>query len=324
MRHLKIQRSPVCFKDSVDLMIGYVRHQMAQQAADKLLYFHNFNHVQGVRRRAELLFDVVRPHWQAELNQLHDPLDLERMRHLLSLAAIAHDLIQDFLPLEPWQARRRAKGVSEQATIETLLTAIAELNADLQREQPHNPDLQFSPADCDVLAEAITATICEFDPRDQAIFQPYLYSDQEKSPIAIILALADIGALGMEGIAAFRQEGREIFLEENPDFVPLVLHPEELAQYPATTAETLRQTLLSRARFQIGFAQGRCNRLQIETRDLPRQAHHTVRTEVFAYANAATLNELRATTPTAEETSLKELLTFFQFDQVSALFGQPV
>ncbi|NJN73259.1 MAG: hypothetical protein HC799_10875, partial [Limnothrix sp. RL_2_0] len=310
MSHLKIQRSPKCFRDSVDLMMGYVRHQIEQEAADKLLYFHNYHHVSGVRRRAELIFDAVRPHWQAELNQLHDPLDLDRMRDLLNLAALAHDLVQDFLPFKPWAARRREMGASEHATIDKLLGAIAELNRDLAEQQPDNLDIQFSPADCDIIQEAIAATICDFDPGDRAIFQPYLYTDAEKSPVAIILSLADIGAICIEGIPAFRQEGREIFLEENPDFVPLVLHPEELAQYSPTKHEELRRNLLSRAQFQIGFAQGRFNRLQVETRDLPVQSLPTLYNEVFAYANDDTMAELKATTPTDPDTSLNELLAF--------------
>ncbi|OKH12930.1 hypothetical protein NIES208_15570 [[Limnothrix rosea] IAM M-220] len=320
MTHLKIQRSPQCFKDSVELMMGYVRHQMEQETADKLLYFHNFAHVQGVKARAELIFDAVRPHWQAELNQRHDPLDLERMRNLLGLAAIAHDMVQDFLPAQPWTARRREQGVSEHATIEKLLGAIAELNADLAAQQPDKPDLQFSDADCEVLQEAIAATICDFDPSDRAIFQPYLYTDEEKSNVAIILALADIGALAIEGIDAFRQEGREIFLEENLDFVPLVLHPQELEQYPHATKIALRDNLLGRARFQIGFATGRINRLPFETRDLPLQSMVTLQSEVFTYANQQTLDELKTTTPTSPETSLEELLKYFSFDRIPVNF----
>lgn len=324
MSHLKIQRSPECFRDSVELMFGYVRHRMKQEASDKLLYFHNFNHVVGVRRRAELLFDAVRPHWQAELNQLHDPLDLDRMRLLLSLAAIAHDMVQDFLPCEPWQARGRALGVSEQATIEQLLGAITHLNQDLQEKRPDHPEIQFSPEDCDILREAIAATICQFDPSDKSIFQPYLYTQDEKSPIAIMLALADIGALGIEGIAAFRQEGREIFLEENLDFVPLVLHPEELAQHPDSTKEALRKTLITRARFQINFAKGRFNRLQMETRDLPQQSLATVRNELFAHANEQTLQQLISSTPTDPNTSLEELLDFFCFEKIPMILEQAV
>jgi hypothetical protein len=202
--------------------------------------------------------------------------------------------------------------------------AIAHLNRDLQEQQPERPEIQFSPADCDILREAIAATICQFDPSDKSIFQPYLYTQDEKSPIAIMLALADIGALGIEGIAAFRQEGREIFLEENLDFVPLVLHPEELAQYPDSTKEALRKTLLSRAKFQIHFARGRFKRLPIETRDLPQQSLATVRNELFAYANDQTLQELIDSTPTAPDTSLGELLDFFCFEKIPMTFEQAV
>ncbi|MGB2927220.1 MAG: hypothetical protein WBB82_18115 [Limnothrix sp.] len=324
MSHLKIQRSPKCFRDSVELMMGYVRYQMEQEATDKLLYFHNYHHVSGVRHRAELIFDAVRPHWQAELNQLHDPLDLDRMRNLLSLAALAHDMVQDFLPLKPWAARRREIGVSERATIDKLLGAIADLNEDLAQQQPDNLDIQFSAADCDILDEAISATICDFDPSDRAIFQPYLYTDVEKSPVAIMLALADIGAIAIEGITAFRQEGREIFLEENPDFVPLVLHPEELAQYSSKKHEELRKNLLGRAQFQIGFAKGRFSRLSVETRDLPAQSQPSLQNEVFSYANERTMAELVATTPTDPSTSLDELLSYFQFDRIPATFSQLV
>ncbi len=315
MSHLKLLRSPTCFADSVELIQGYAQYQMQQEAKDKLLYFHNLNHVLGVQRRAELLFETVRPHWQAELNQLHDPLDLERLKALLRLAAIAHDLVQIFLPTTPWTSRRRETGISEAATIEKLLAAIQDLNTDLQHQHPYNPQLEISPTDCELLQEAIAATICQVDVCKQCLYQPYLYSDAEKSNLAIMLALADIGTLGMDGIVPFRQESREIFLEENPDFAPLVFHPEELDRHPPHFAEALRQKLLQHTRFQIRFAQNRLERLNFEIRDLPRQAHAVVRHEVFAHLHPDTITYLSDTTPTASDTPLETLLNFFNFDQ---------
>ena len=112
----------------------------------------------------------------------------------------------------------------------------------------------------------------------------------------------------------------EIFLEENLDFVPLAIHPQELERYPQEKQEELRQILLSRAKFQIGFAEGRVNRLQQETQDLPQDAQAVLHNKIFVYANESTFTELLTTTPTEPDTSLDALLEFFSFDLIANSF----
>ena len=115
----------------------------------------------------------------------------------------------------------------------------------------------FTESDISVIQDAIEATICIYDPSEQGIYQPALYDQTRNlSIVACIIALADIGSLGMDGIAAYNQEGSLLFLEENPDVIPVILN-----QTTATLAvdnpelyENIRQRLLKRARFQVNFA----------------------------------------------------------------------
>lgn len=288
-----------------------------REISQKQLYYHTQDHVKGVQHRAELIFQAIRPYWQATLAPEIAPVYLERMQLLLDLCAISHDMLQIFAPVtEPHTARKREAGVSEMATIETLLKYISSLNQLSTEPAAENSD-QFTEADLLIIREAIAATICAYDPVEQAIYQPALYNtDPPISPVARILALADIGALGIEGIEAYNQEGRLLFLEENLDVIPILI--QGIAPFVSNDfnlSENIRQRLLKRARFQVSFAKSRLIRHAQELASFPTAAL-PVLTEVFPHVNQETIREIERMTPTAEATSLETLMEFFQLDRL--------
>ena len=289
---------------------GRILADFDREIAHKQLYYHNRDHVNTVCRRASQLFRAMRP-------SLADyPADtLARLEGLLALCAIGHDAIQIFAPQDlPHTARRREAGTSEAATIERLIGHITDLNQVLAPSSP----ARFTEADLHILREAIGATICAYDPADQAIYQPSLYqSGSPLSPVAHMLALADIGALGIDGVAFYNQEGSLLFLEENPDIIPLLVNGDipTLQAHCPDLYENLRQRLLRRARFQVSFARSRLARYPRETAGLPPEAVLAFTHQVFKHLTQRTIRLVESTTPTDEHTSLEVLMAFFQFER---------
>jgi ABC-type cobalt transport system substrate-binding protein len=299
-----LHQLPQTFAESIAQVKAIALETFDREIAEKHLCYHTREHIEGVQRRATLIFQAIRPH-------LNPEVDRDRMELLLDLCAIAHDLIQVFVPsVDPHTARRREAGVSETATIEKLLEFIRTVNL--------QSTAQFTGADLALIQEAIAATICDYDPTEQAIFQPAL--SQPISLVARILALADIGSLGIEGIEAYNAEGSLLFLEENLDVRSLrdICPSRSLLATPVIDqpelGEILRQRLLKRARFQVSFAKSRLKRFSQEMADFPAAALPAITHEVFQFLTPATLQRLEETTPTAADTSLETLIAFFQFD----------
>lgn len=299
---------PQTFEDAIAHIKTLVLHEFDREIVEKQLCYHTCEHVEGVQRRANLIFQTVRPY----LNSFDDS---NHMEQLLDLCAVAHDLLQIFVPQsDPHTARCRAAGVSETATIKRLFELFHTFN-----QQGFGPATYFSEMDLQIIQEAIAATICDYDSTEQAIFQPALYNrDQPISLVARILALADIGALGIEGIAAYNTEGSLLFLEENLDVRSLIENHqiESLALDNPELHESIRQRLLKRARFQVNFAKSRPNRCSQELAGFPLEAIPVLMDKVFQYLTAETIQAIEAMTPTADDSTLEGLMAFFQFDQV--------
>lgn len=284
--------------DCVKQIEAFALQEFDQQIQRQQLYYHTRDHIRQVQRRSRLIFDAVRPHL--------DPAWVPHIEQLLDLCVIAHDMVQVFeAQPQPHAARSRTAGVSEMATIDRLLDYINAHNA-----------AQFSDADRATIRSAIEATICAYNAQEQAIYQPAL--NQPNLPIvARILALADIGALGIDGIEMYNREGSLLFLEENLDVIPLILNGtiHTLETTDATLARNIQQRLLKRCRFQVNFAKSRMARLNQEIADFPEASIETLRHQVFKHLNPATLQQLEATTPTNDNTPMEVLLQFFNFDR---------
>lgn len=301
---------PQTFVDAIAHIKALVLKDFDREVAEKQLYYHTREHIAGVQRRASQIFQVIRPYLQPS----DDP---DRLKLLLDLSTVAHDLIQIFTPqTESYTTRRREAGVSETATIERLFEYMNTFN-----QQYSDCSNQFLASDFQIIQQTIAATICDYDPIEQAIFQPALSNRQQPIPlVARMLALADIGTLGMEGIEAYNLEGSLLFLEENPDVRSLIENRliESLITDNLDLYENIRQRLLKRAIFQVNLAKSRLKRCPQELEGFPLEAMPILTHEVFQHLTPETIQAIESTTPTAADTPLEVLTSFFRFDQVVA------
>jgi len=308
---------PTTFAESIAQIKTFALQQFQQEIEQKQLYYHTREHIENVQRRANLILQAIAPYWSDLASGDRPTIDLPRTALLLDLCAISHDMVQLFVPHQPHMTRQREPGASERTTIERLVAYIHKLNQQLQAGDPNSP-ARLTDDDIWVIQAAIAATICAYDPGEQAIYQPALDETNLCLPIvARILALADIGALSIDGVQVYEREGTLLFLEENLDLIPLLLEGriDALGAEDPELYESLRQRLLKRCRFQVNFAKSRLARFDREILGLPEQAMSTLTHNVFRYLTPATIAEIVAIAPTAEKTSLEELLEFFKFEQ---------
>ena len=313
-----LKQIPKTFEEAVLMVEEFAFAEVKKEVENKQLYFHNYAHAEAVKRRAEIIFNAIEPFWDKFCNE-STLVDSKRARYLINICAASHDMVQVFLPLTSSQtARQRESGVSETATINKLLDYIKQLNQGFIAENPELPPL-FTPIDLQIIQKSISATICFFDAKDNLIYQADLYNlEQQITLSARIIALADIGGLGIDGIPAYFQEGSLILLEENPDIIPLLkefLTKQENISDKKELYENLRQRLLKRAKFQISFAKGRCARLHRELEGLPVEVIEVLKEKVFKYLNEETIKTIETLIPTADDTSLEKLIEFFELDK---------
>ncbi|TBR60293.1 hypothetical protein B4U84_05275 [Westiellopsis prolifica IICB1] len=303
------------FSKTVARVRDFALQEMKQEAEQKQLYYHNCQHVQGVERRANQIFQVIKPYWQNNLEYIN------RMELLLEICTLSHDLVQEFVPQsEPHTARKREIGVSEAATIHKLMNYIHNLNEDLSKSDPNSLGI-FTNSDLGIIKEAIEATICLYDPIRGSIYQADLYnSEKNLSIVSRITALADIGTLGIEGIEAFNAEGSLLFLEENIDLIPIILQT-DFNLVNQELHDHIRQRLLKRARFQVNFAKDRLARYTYEIEGLPVDSIPVVIQEVFKFLNPETIEKIEANTPTSEDATLEQLIKFFDLKRYLGTLG---
>ena len=309
---------PTTIAESIAQIKTFALQQFDREIAQKQLYYHTREHIENVQRRANLILQAISPYWSDLSSGDRPTIDLPRTALLLDLCAISHDMVQLFVPqTQPHMTRQREPGASERATIEQLIDYIQALNQQLQAANPDSP-ARLTDDDIGVIQDAIAATICAYDLEEQAIYQPALDETNRSLPIvARILALADIGALSIDGVQIYEREGSLLFLEENLDLIPLLLEGRinRLGAEDPELYESLRQRLLKRCRFQVTFAKSRLARFDREMLGFPEQAMSTLTQDVFRYLTPATIAEIEAIAPTDEKTSLEELLEFFEFER---------
>lgn len=297
------------FEEAAAMVRNFALVEIQKESERKQLYYHSCDHAYAVRQRADIIFKAIAPFIAEE-----SPIPLNRLKHLIDICAISHDMVQEFLPnTELNSSRKREPGVSEAATIAKLINYIKNLK--LKEKNQANNNAIFTDLDLQIIKESIGATICLYDNQDNSIYQPYLYATDQKISLAPrIIALADIGSLGIEGIEAYFQEGSLIFLEENTDVIPWIFNQEYKTQ--PELSENLRQRLLKRAKFQVNFAKGRKARFRQEVAGLPRDVISVLETKVFKFLNQDTITQIELITPTADETLIEELIEFFELNKL--------
>lgn len=310
---------PNSFAEAVLEIKNFAAEEIHKQTKKQQLYYHNYGHARAVQKRATKIYQEISPFWDLIFQNISAP-DPIRTKHIIDICAICHDMVQIFVPTSSFQAsRKRETGVSENATVIKLIDYIQSLNNRYSRKYPNRTAL-FTNSDLKIIRKAIAATICLFDTSDNSAYQPELYNSEREIPlVARIIALSDLGGLGIEGIKQYFREGTLLFLEDNPDAIALIkkLSAKNNSYHHLLkeSSEKLRRTLFKRAQFQIDFAKGRVTRIDKELESLPPEVVSVLKKNVFIYLNEETIREIKSITPKDPDTSLEELIEFFGLDQ---------
>ena len=302
---------PSSFAETVQLVENYARQEIIKETKVRQLYYHTLEHTLAVKRRANIIYRAIEPVLPAS----QFPVESDRLSKLIDICAMAHDMVQQFDDTTETQTpRKRTPGVSEIASVNKLIRYIQQLN---QTVASHNLDASvgFSDRDIEIVKDGILATICQRDPlagkadysfSPYSIYQPYLYNDKPNSIVATIIALADLGTLGMEGVEQFIREGILVLLEDNLDLKNIIIHCDR----PTSARSAIKTRLLNMARFMVSLAQERQARFELEISSFTAQARQILRSQVFIYFNDD-IDKIKTIVPTDENTSLTELIDFF-------------
>jgi hypothetical protein len=312
---------PNSFAEMAKLVENFALTEIRRETKQKQLYYHTVAHAYGVKRRANLIFQALKPILESSI----EPVELSRLNSLINICAVTHDMVQEFIPPEqPHAPRKRPVGISEAATISKLINYIEKLNQKYSQAGVNSSAI-FTDADIQIIKEAIKVTVCIYNNNSHCIYQPHLYNQREKLSIpARIIALADLGTLGIEGVDAYLQEGVLVFLEENPDVVQMLLAQKNTGSQSefnlrgneqTILEENLRKRLLKSTRFIVNFAKERKKRFPEEIESFTANSRYILQHQVFKNLNCQTLQEIEKLTPTNDDVSLSDLLSFFDFNK---------
>lgn len=230
--------------------------------------FHQVTHVREARYRGRRIREACR----------RGGMELSVEDDVLSDIAIAgHDLLQEFdvqTENEKWSAddrkygrkfRKRHTGANEDATG----VRIAEF---MRRRNAIVDEIVFPEPGIARVQGGVEGT--EPDPRRWkelgTVYQPR--AEHSRDIVVITAALADLGEAGMEVPEKYLAGGDNLFIEENIDMWDLAV--DELDD---DAREYYRARMMDWVYGQIGFAEGRKKRLEVETQHLPDGAREEVR-----------------------------------------------
>lgn len=308
------EKTPSSFAEIVKLAEDFVKQEIIRETAKKQLYYHTIDHAIAVKRRADVIFQAIK----FTLCDRYSSSELDRLGNLIALCAISHDMVQTFvLSNKTEKPRKRIPGRSEVATANKLIEYLKNINQKLLVNKTESSIL-FQDEDLAIIEDAILATICDRDPQagkvtysfsSNSIYQPYLYNSQPKiSIVGQIIALADLGTLGMDGVKPFIREGILVFLEDNLDLKELVLN----CNYSnLETKETSKMRLLNMTRFIVNLAQERKARFELEIAGFCPQARQVLEEKVFVYFKQENIQKIKAIVPTDQDATFEELSHFF-------------
>ena len=317
MRQNYWNKNPSSFAETVELVKNYVVDEIIRETKAKQLYYHTLYHSLAVQRKAKRIFQEL----EFVLSQSKSSHELERLEILADLCGLAHDMVQLFhLHSTVDKPRQHMSGQSEIETANKLLRSIQDLNQQLTSCKLASSIL-FSDRDCQIIKDAILATICHVDPQSGkvkysfsscSIYQPYLYDSKPKiSIVGSIVALADLGTLGMEGVESYIQDSLLIFLEDNLDLKKLLLH----GDFTNLDQMIVKIRLLAMAKFIVSFARERYARFELEISSFTPLARQILREKVFTYLNPENIAKIEKIVPTDDSTSLSTLIDFFSLNK---------
>jgi hypothetical protein len=218
---------------ALDRALALIRARHESGRVPTHMHYHNSGHTIGVVERARAIGGAL---GMSE-------------RHLLltTIAAAYHDTVQRWAPVEQADGsvlRKRQTGRDEVASAYEAVEAMAELG------------IAFTPEEQGVVASAIIATIPAWDAAATTVAQPFLI----EHPVITALALADVGAAGMDP-DMYSRDGPALFAEENLDLMTAVMGAERAADLGGDVQELYRGRYIAWLKVQPGFALGRRHRL---------------------------------------------------------------
>lgn len=244
---------------AIDVALGTVHSRFGHGVVpDNVLSFHGIAHTVGVLKRSIMI---------AKAMGLSDK-DID----LAIIAASFHDTVQEWeesVTQDGRVLRRRFAGKNEEAS---AAEAIAWMQAN-----------GFGEVDCQLVTEAVMATVPGWSPSLGTVIQPNLKRDSH--PVVRAIALADIGVAGMDG-ALFIREGDPLFREENLDVARALRAVTTRSDLTAETQEAYKARMLAWLGSQSGFARGRKTALENELGNLDDVQKDAVRT-LFSGFDAA-------------------------------------
>ncbi|HHP7231875.1 MAG TPA: hypothetical protein ACFCUY_13585 [Xenococcaceae cyanobacterium] len=293
---------PISFAQTVQLIERYVIQEVQQETQNKQLYYHTVEHALAVKRRANSIFNAIYPLLEPKLNCL----TRQRTQGLINIAAVAHDMVQEFMPSATTTSpRQRPKGASETATIIKLTNYIQQLNQKLLQAN-HSPLIGISDPELGIIQEAIAATICHSGLFEYSLYQSDLYNKKDLSLVAKTIALADLGTLGMDGVEAYIREGILIFLENNLDIAAFFNSQPKPQKIPLN----LKSRILHTTNFVVNFAKERNARFELEIHSFNPAIKVILKNNLFKYLNSENLAHIIELLPTSNNISLEKLLIF--------------
>lgn len=227
---------------------------------DDKLEFHKTSHTRDVIRRTRMILSVLE---RIGFASSHDVAIGE-------LAGAFHDVVQN------WEENRMNDGNAAKIMRKRFVGANERQSADdaeafMRKANQESGQELFASRDIAAVREAIDGTIPGFDPQKKTVIQPNV--NEHSSLIARAVALADLGAAGMDRPEVFTQEGDNLFREENLDIIRAFKNKEDI---PDNNKESFRNRMLAWSRFQPDFARGRKELLGAELRGMPENAAEEV------------------------------------------------
>ena len=213
------------------------------------LDFHNTQHTEDVVRRTLLILQAMRKAEEASVP--------ERALGLGRVAAAWHDAVQNYQVVEV-----PAKEVPEEGVMKLIgrRTSIANERESAEESIAYLKELAqrrgaggaLTSEDEQEVRDAIYVTVPEYNANKGTIYQPFLR--ENSSLVARAVALADIGAAGMDGPKKFESEGNAVFREDNIDITEALAKGDPL---PQKQKEHFRLRMAAWGTVQINFAVGR-------------------------------------------------------------------
>jgi hypothetical protein len=293
-----------CTRGITEALTGIDRDFVLTPNIENQLAFHNDTHTNGVILRTERILKAVQ---QVDRDATR-PLVTDRDIVLGKFAAAWHDVVQNWEHpvvdgVEDVTKRQKSKG-NERASADRAI-------AFMKAENKQAGEEIYTIDDMETVEDAIMLTMPHFDADLGVVTQPDL-ADFKYHPVVQAVALADLGAAGMDGFEAFKWNADALFVEENMDIAAFLRGEGGVGQ-----EEEFKARVLNWMSVESKFILGRQRQSWQEINSLQEKAQGPVRKLFSTYDD--NFNSLVTLTAKRREMSPVEL-----FDDIkSSLLAKP-